>query len=98
LPARAADAIQGPAAERAAVERRGLLDHDHARRAVPDGRRRSARRSDRQRGAFDRRALPMNGQPTQVKIDEVVSRVRAIDGTHAIAPETVRTLVAAILP
>jgi hypothetical protein len=40
----------------------------------------------------------MNGQPTQVKIDEVVSRVRAIDGTHAIAPETVRTLVAAILP
>jgi hypothetical protein len=40
----------------------------------------------------------MSATPTQVKIDEVVSRVRAIDGAHAIAPETVRTLVAAILP
>jgi hypothetical protein len=33
-----------------------------------------------------------------VMIDEVVSRVRVIDGSHAIAPETVRALVAAILP
>ena len=35
---------------------------------------------------------------TSITIDEVVSRVRAIDGSHAIAPETVRALVAAILP
>ena len=40
----------------------------------------------------------MSGQPTQVKIDEVVSRVRAIDGTHAIAPETVRSSSTAMLP
>ena len=33
-----------------------------------------------------------------VQIDEVVSRIRAIDGTQALAPETVRTLIAAILP
>ncbi|MFO1322800.1 MAG: hypothetical protein U1F15_01940 [Burkholderiales bacterium] len=31
-------------------------------------------------------------------IDEVVSRVRAIDGTTALAPETVRALIEAVLP
>jgi hypothetical protein len=41
---------------------------------------------------------PSSSQPTQVIIDRVVSNIRAYDGAQAIAPETVRMLVAAILP
>ena len=35
---------------------------------------------------------------SQVIIDEVVSRVRAIDGTTALSPDTVRALIDAVLP
>lgn len=35
---------------------------------------------------------------TQVIIDEVVSRVRALDGGSALSPETLRQIVEAVLP
>src|SRR5450631_452688 len=59
----------------------------------PDWPLRSARR--RQRSGVSSEGIAMG---TQVIVNEVVNRVRAVDGAAAIAPETVAALAEVLLP